>query len=196
MVDCDVNQMIVQHPHTGEVIGFSADVVAVAGNIFRLVHTRAQFFQFRGHGQQDGEGVIPGSYRCSVAVEQIFVQGDDKGDIAVIRLLHIYTADYGLIWNKHAVFRVPFNQVISVDHGAYVHITAAVSPQIGEEVPGQRRCDGYRQFFIIICDLRLFFSNRFFRCFRQSGCNSCQCHHAYEQICQQFFHSIVPLVHL
>ena len=188
VINCDVNQVIIQHPHAGQALALSADVVAVAGYVLRLVYVCTQFLHFRRHGQQDREGIVPGGHRCSITVEHIIIQRDDKGDITVIRSLYIHAADYGFIRNKHAIFRVPLNQVVPVDHGTHVHIAGAVSPHIGEEVSGQRCCDSHRQFFIIICDLRRFLSGRFFSRFCQSGRNSCQCHHEYEQICQQFLH--------
>ena len=196
VVNRNMQQSVVQHPHTGQCVCFAADVIVVADNVFRLVYACTQFLQFRRHGQQEGEGVIPGGHLGSVAVEQVVIQGDDKGIIAVFFRLHVDAADNGIIRNKQAFFRVPFNQVVSVDHGTHVHIAAAVSPQVREEVAGQRCGYRHRQLLIIIFNLRRFLRCGFFSCFRQSGGNGSQCHHAYEQICQQFLHSIVPLVHL
>ena len=193
LVDCNVEHVVAHHFDAGQFLFLAADIVFISGNIFRGMHSTAKLRHFRRHGQQEGEGIVPGGDLCSVAVEQIPVQRHDEGHIAVVLGLNHHTAHYGIIRYEHALFRVPLDQVITMDHVPDVQVAAAVSPQVGKEVSGQRRCHSHRHFIIIIRNLLCFFRRSFFRSGFRPGGTCCQHHHEGQQQCQQFLHSVVPL---
>ena len=151
--------MIVQHANARQVRQFAPQVLPAAHDVLGAVNLSADLLDLAAHHQQDGEGVVPGRDRGSVAVAQILVQSQVIGLVSQVIFHDQHVFHHGFIDQINALVLVPVHQVVSVDQGSYVDIRRIVAEHLRKEVALGNRRMAYNQlirvlnFLCILCVL-------------------------------------------
>ena len=134
MVKGDGKLMVINDTNSREIWKFTRDVLVIAQNMLSTVNLATDLFNFRAHHEQQGECIIPRSYRLAIDVIKIFIQCQEIGPVSDLIFSNHDTFHNGLINQVYTLVLIPVDQVVAVNQGAHIDISRIIAEHLCKEI--------------------------------------------------------------
>ena len=154
MADGELDDIVRDHPQTGNIRHLSAEVLLKALDVAQVHGQSAQLRDQRRALEQHGERVIPGRNPGSVRKVEIVVQHNLIGPVAFHIVRNGHAADHRVVLAENAGIISPYRQIIAVQDAPDIDIRRGVSPHPRKELAVHRGGIADHQFGIIMFRFR------------------------------------------